>query len=259
MANGKDALSYALSTFIFSSIDYQNEQIKEYWTQLMPNILTIPLDENIENPFQQVKLFFGNEKYFSNGKSPKVIILNDSPTPKNDGDIILEASSGEDCARLLCISHTIAQRFAKSIHLVITKECLNQNLKIKAEHIPLPPKYIIRDQSWKPDAIFPNHPALNFKRISYGNNMGPRDKAELLIISHGRNSLIVNKFIETSQLKNKLRHLEIQTLRPISKNILNQAMQSVKKTIALNETFQWLEQNQLIEPIELNEFNDLLI
>ena len=89
--------------------------------------------------------------------------------------------------------------------------------------------------------------------------MGPRDKAELLIISHGRNSLVVNNFIETSQLKNKLRHLEIQTLRPISNNILNQAMQSVKKTIVLNETFQWLEPNKLIEPIELNELNNLLI
>ena len=32
-----------------------------------------------------------------------------------------------------------------------------------------------------------------------------------------------------------------------------------KKTIVLNETLQWLEQNQFIEPIELNQLNDLLI
>ena len=258
MAKGKDALSYALSTFLFSSINFQNEIIKKYWEEHITNFSSIPLNKNIENPFQQVKLYFADESFEFDGESPEVIIFKNSITPENKGEIILETSSGEDCARLLCISHTIAQRFCKPICLVISKECLNENLISSPEHIPFPPIYEIRDQSWKPDSIRLNHPALNFKRINYGENMGPRDRASLLIISHGKNSSLINNLINESKIKNKVRHLEIQTLRPISNEILLQAMQSVKKTVVLNDTFKWLEKNNLIESIELNQLKKLL-
>ena len=95
-----------------------------------------------------------------------IIILNKSIKPIHPGQIIFETSSGEDCARLLSISHTNAQRFSMPIYLIITNQCLNENLNFKPEHIPLPPKYVIRDKTWVPDMIYAGHPALNFKRIS---------------------------------------------------------------------------------------------
>ena len=142
--------------------------------------------------------------------------------------------------------------------MIITKQCLNQTLNSKPEHIPLPPKYVIRDKAWAPDRIYANHPALNFKRINYGDNKGPRDKAKFLIISHGKNSLIVNKFISSSKIKNNIRHLELQTLRPISNETLMQAMKSVKQIFSIEDTFVWLEQNSQIKSIQLNQIDSLI-
>ncbi|MBK00205.1 MAG: hypothetical protein CMB48_04480 [Euryarchaeota archaeon] len=256
MANGKDAFSYALSRFIFSSIEFFNEEIKSYWENIIPDLDKIPTDTEINNPAQRVKLVFGNKKFSSEEKSPKVVIINEPISFKHTAKIILEASSGEDCARLLAISHTIAQRFSIPIYLIISIECLNENLNFKPEHIPFPPKYIIREQSWKPDEIYPNHPALSFKRINYGSNKGPRDKAKILIISHGKYSLFVNNLIKES--KHNIRHLEIQTLRPLSKEILNQAMTSVQKTICINETYTWIKENESIDSLSLNDLNNLI-
>lgn len=258
MASGKDALNYVLSILSFSSKKFYNEEIEHYWTNLIPELNNIQIDKNIENPAQRVELFFANQDYNQVDNSPKIIILNKSITTKHHGQIILEASSGEDCARLLSISHTNAQRFSLPIYLIITNECLNENLNSKPEHIPLLPKYVIRDKTWSPDLIIPNHPALNFKRINYGNNKGPRDKANLLIISHGKNSLLINELIKSSKIKNNIRHLELQTLRPLSDEILNQAMKLVKKTVSLNCTFSWLKPNLDIESISMEQINDLL-
>jgi hypothetical protein len=258
MANGKDALTYTLLNHNFSSIGFYSEEIKDYWTNMIPDISKILIDENIENPAQRVELFFADKKYYSKKNSPQVIILNKSITPENSAEIILEVSSGEDCGRLISISHTIAQRFSMPIYLVISNKCLQEYLKFKPEHIPLPPKYVIRDKSWKPDVVFPSHPALNFKRISYGKSKGPRDQAKLLIISHGENSVLINQMISSSKLKDNIRHLELQTLRPISNEILNQAMESVKKTISLADTNIWLEQNDDIESVLINQINEFL-
>ena len=256
MAKGKDALSYALSKFIFSSIEFSDTEARKYWGNIIPEIEKISTNQEIINPAQKVKLIFTNNKFHSNEKAPKVIIMDQEISTEHPGEIILEASSGEDCARLLSISHTIAQRFSLPIYLIISRECLNEKLNFNPEHIPFPPKFIIREQSWKPDKIYPNHPALSFKRIDYGNNKGPRDKAKILIISHGKHSLFVKKIIKNS--KENIRHLEIQTLRPISKEIVNQAMKSVNNTISLDETYCWLEQNDLIESLSLNELINLI-
>ena len=258
MANGKDALKYVLSTISFSSIKFLDSQIQNYWNNVVPGISDLQTNENIENPAQRVELFFGNETYIDKEDSPKIIILNKSIKPIHHGHVILETSSGEDCARLLSISHTNAQRFSMPIYLIINKECLNQNLNSKPEHIPLPPKYVIRDKTWAPDRIFVNHPALNFKRITYGDNKGPRDKAKFLIISHGKSSLIINKFISSSKIKNNIRHLELQTLRPISNETLMQAMKSVKQIFSIEDTFVWLEQNSQIKSIQLNQIDSLI-
>jgi len=258
MANGKDALKHVLSNLSFSSIKFINEEIEHYWINLIPELKHIEIDNNIENPAQRVELFFANKSYNQIDNSPKIIILNQSITPEHHGQIILEASSGEDCARLLSISHLNAQRFSMPIFLIIANECLNEILNSKPEHIPLPPKHVIRDKSWSPDLIFTNHPALNFKRINYGHNKGPRDQAKLLIISHGKFSLLVNQLIQHSKIKNDIRHLELQTLRPISNEILNQAMKSVKKTVSLDKTYSWLESNNQIEPILMEQINDLI-
>lgn len=258
MASGKDALTYTLLNLNFSTIDFKNEEIKDYWKNIIPEINNISIDENIENPAQRVDLFFGDENYYSNEKSPQIIILNKSLNPKNNAEIILEVSSGEDCGRLIGISHTIAQRFSIPIYLVITNKCLQENLNFKPEYIPLPPKYVIRDKTWKPDKIFPSHPALNFKRISHGKNKGPRDQAKLLIISHGENSLLVNQMILSSKTTQNIRHLEIQTLRPISNEILNQAMKSVKKVISIDETYIWLEQNDKIDSVQITQVEKFL-
>ena len=258
MAYGKDALKYVLSILSFSSKSFYNEEIERYWTNLIPELNNIEIDNNIENPAQKVDLFFANHNYNTLDNSPKIIILNKSITREHNGQIILETSSGEDCARLLSISHTNAQRFSMPIYLIITNECLNANLNSKPEHIPLLPKYVIRDKTWSPDLIIPNHPALNFKRIDYGNNKGPRDRAKLLIISHGKNSLLVNQLIKSSKIKNEIRHLELQTLRPMSNDILNQAMILVKKTISLDSTYPWLKPNGDIESISIEQINELL-
>ena len=256
MANGKDALSYALSKFIFSSVEFSDEDSSKFWKKNIEDLDKILIDEEITNPAQKVKLIFANNKYYSNEKTPKVIIMNKEVSIKHPGEIILEASSGEDCARLLSISHTIAQRFSLPIYLILSIECLNQNLNLNPEHIPFPPKFIIRENSWKPDKIYANNPALSFKRINYGKNRGPRDKSKILVISHGKNSLLVKKIISDSN--ENIRHLEIQTLRPISKEIVNQAMMSVKKTISIDETFYWLEQNDSIESFSLEQLVQLI-
>ena len=61
-----------------------------------------------------------------------------------------------------------------------------------------------------------------------------------------------------SDSNENIRHLEIQTLRPISKEIVNQAMMSVKKTISIDETFYWLEQNNSIESLSLEQLAELI-
>ncbi|MAT48568.1 MAG: hypothetical protein CMA27_01915 [Euryarchaeota archaeon] len=258
MANGKDAMKYVLSTISFSSITFLDKDIQNYWNDVIPEIKDLQTNENIENPAQRVELLFANETYYDDGSKPKIIILNNSVKPIHPGQVILETSSGEDCARLLSISHTNAQRFSMPIYLIITNQCLNENLNFKSEHIPLPPKYVIRDKTWVPDLIYAGHPALNFKRISYGNNRGPRDKAKLLIISHGKSSLIVNQLISSSNTKNNIRHLELQTLRPISNEILSQAMNSVEQIISIEDTNLWLEQHNDIKSIQLSQVNSLI-
>ena len=95
--------------------------------------------------------------------------------------------------------------------------------------------------------------------MSINKILGPAralEKIKILVISHGKNSLSVKKIISDSN--ENIRHLEIQTLRPISKEIVNQAMMSVKKTISIDETFYWLEQNDSIESFSLEQLVELI-
>ena len=76
MANGKDALSYALSKFIFSSVEFSDEDSSRFWEKNIEDLDKISIDEDITNPAQKVKLIFADNKYYSNEKTPKVIIMN---------------------------------------------------------------------------------------------------------------------------------------------------------------------------------------
>jgi len=258
MAKGKDAFSYALTKLIFDSITFEDDITKKYWQNLIPSLKNVELDKDIENPAQKVELEFSTTALFPNDKKPKIILCENTKKINTDtAEIILEASSGEDCARLLFISHVIAQRFATHTYLVISKECLEKKLISKPEHIPFPPSFVIRDKTWKPDIVRPNHPALSFKRIFFGNGKGPRDKAKLLIISHGKNSLKINEILKERNVKN-IRHLELQTLKPISKEIIEQAKKSVKEIVTTIETFSWLPEDELITPIDFEDFNNLI-
>ena len=257
MAKGKDAFSYALTKLIFYSIKYNNEITKSYWENLIPDLKNCKGDQNIEHSAQKVELEFTTNLQSSYEKKPKIFLCENTKNLNPNAEIILEASSGEDCARLLCISHIIAQRFATTIFLVISKECLEEKLNFKPEHIPFPPSYVIRDKTWKPDIIRPNHPALIFKRVFFGNGKGPRDKAKLLIISHGKNSLIINRMLNERGVKH-IRHLELQTLKPISKEIIEQASKSVKQIVTTIDTYPWLPESNSINPVNFEDLNNLI-
>ena len=257
MAKGKDAFNYALFKLKFASIKFENKKIKKYWENLIPEIIEKKIEREIENNAQKVELEFNNNNLFSNEKKPKIIICKNTIELNSEAEVILEASSGEDCARLLCISHIIAQRFATSIYLIISQECLESNLSSKPEYIPLPPEYVIRDKTWKPDIIKINHPAISFKRIRFGKGKGPRDQAKLLIISHGKSSLKINNILDNSRADN-IRHLELQTLKPVSEEFIKQAMTSVKEIITTKNTFPWLPKINKIKTVDLNQINNLI-
>ena len=73
MANGKDAMKYVLSTISFSSITFLDKDIQNYWNDVIPEIIDLQTNENIENPAQRVELLFANETYSDEGSNPKII------------------------------------------------------------------------------------------------------------------------------------------------------------------------------------------
>ena len=257
MAKGKDAFFHALSILDFHSINFQNLSTKNHWYDKIPGLISKETNKNIENPAQRVVLEFSSDFQKLNKEGPLIILCDSSKNINQDAKIVFEASSGEDCARLLFVSHIVCQRFAKPVVLVISMECLENDLKFKPEHIPFPPKFVIRDKTWKPDIVKSNHPALNFKRISFEDGKGPRDKSNLLIISHGKNSIEVNKLIENSNSKN-IRHLELQTLRPISLEIIESSMRLVEKIITTVETYKWISEFMDIRAFELDDIESQL-
>lgn len=257
MAKGKDAFSHALMKLNFYSIKFENNIVKNYWCDLIPNLSIKENEKYIENPAQRVVLEISSSFESKNLGRPLIFLCQDSKNLNPDIKIIFEASSGEDCARLLFISHIVTQRFATPVCLVISNECLEEKLKFKPEHIPFPPKYVIREKTWEPDKVKSDHPALTFKRVYYGYGRGPRDRANLLIISHGKDSLKIKKLIKDRNPSN-IRHLELQTLKPISREIIRNSMKSVKQTITTLDTSIWIDELEKIKKLDFDDISKLL-
>ncbi len=98
---------------------------------------------------------------------------------------------------------------------------------------------------------------MTFKRVYYGYGRGPRDRANLLIISHGKDSLKIKKLIKDRNPSN-IRHLELQTLKPIYREIIRNSMKSVKQTITTLDTSIWIDELEKIKKLDFDDISKLL-